>query len=361
MKTLKKILRIVLIVLLAAVLLAGGLLGYLTLTEYAPEETAVLTAQGSGEKTLSAGQTLRLVSWNIGYGALGDNADFFMDGGKGVNTADVPRVTQNMEAVLAFLRDQAPDIVFLQEADVNSSRSHGIDETALVSEAFPGYQHSFAYNFNVSFVPFPLPPIGHVESGLFTMTAFSAASVVRRSLPCPFSWPLRTANLKRCLMVSRFSIDGSDKELVLVNLHLEAYDDGEGKTEQTRVLRELLESEWQKGNYVIAGGDFNQTLSTIDLSRFAPQEGKWQPGILDVSGFGEGWQFFMDQNVPSCRSLDQPYAGADRETFQYYIIDGFIVSPNIRVSSFSAGDLDFRASDHNPTVLEFTLISPDAP
>ena len=48
-------------------------------------------------------------------------------------------------------------------------------------------------------------------------------------LPCPFSWPTRIANLKRCLLVERIPIADSDKELVLVNLHLEAYDDGEGK------------------------------------------------------------------------------------------------------------------------------------
>ena len=34
----------------------------------------------------------------------------------------------------------------------------------------------------------------------------------------------------------RVPIEGTDRELVLVNLHLEAYDDGEGKIAQTRQL-----------------------------------------------------------------------------------------------------------------------------
>ena len=85
------------------------------------------------------------------------------------------------------------------------------------------------------------------------------------SLPCPFSYPIRLANLKRCLLVNRIPIEGSDKELVVINLHLEAYDDGAGKEAQTRMLAQLLREETEKGNYVIAGGDFNQTLDTVDL------------------------------------------------------------------------------------------------
>ncbi len=58
-------------------------------------------------------------------------------------------------------------------------------------------------------------------------------------------------------------------------------------------------------------------------------EGKWAPGIIDVSSFDEGWQFLMDERVPSCRSLDQPLKGADLNTFHFYLIDGFIVSENV--------------------------------
>jgi endonuclease/exonuclease/phosphatase family metal-dependent hydrolase len=67
------------------------------------------------------------------------------------------------------------------------------------------------------------------------------------------------------------------------------------------------------------------------------------------------WQFLMDETVPSCRSLDQPYIGADRNSFQYYLIDGFIVSGNLRVEALETQDLDFVASDHNPVLLRLTL------
>ena len=39
-----------------------------------------------------------------------------------------------------------------------------------------------------------------------------------------FSWPIKTCNLKRCMLETRIPIEGTDKELVLINFHLEAYD-----------------------------------------------------------------------------------------------------------------------------------------
>ena len=116
-----------------------------------------------------------------------------------------------------------------------------------------------------------------------------------------------------------------------------------------------MEQELAAGNYVIAGGDFNQTFSTVDLSRYPAQEGKWASGIIDTADFGSGWQFLMTDSLPSCRSLDQVYAGADKTSFQYYVIDGFILSSNIEVLSFGIADLDFVCSDHNPAVLTFRL------
>jgi endonuclease/exonuclease/phosphatase family metal-dependent hydrolase len=171
----------------------------------------------------------------------------------------------------------------------------------------------------------------------------------------PFKWPVSTCNFKKCLNVSRIPVAGTDKELVLVNLHLEAYDSGEGKIAQTNMLRQVLQAEVDAGNYVIAGGDFNQVFSNTDTSAYPVYDGLWQPGSIDVEEFGDDFTFITDSSVPTCRSLDKVYLGADKDSFQYYIIDGFIVSANITIDSCKTQDLGFVNSDHNPVVLEVTL------
>ena len=348
------VLRIVLIVLIIVLVLAAGLVLYLTVTEYKPadEEPVEVETKGTGE-SVQAGDILKLVTWNCGYGALGDNADFFMDGGSMVKTATKDRVEQNLETIQAELSSLSPDITFLQEVDTDSARSYHIDEVSELQEG--SVSSDFAYNYKVSFVPYPVPPMGRIYSGVATDTDLKVDSATRIALPCPFKWPVRAGNLKRCLLVNRVPVDGSDRELVLVNLHLEAYDDGEGKAAQTKVLCDFLENEYEKGNYVIAGGDFNQTFSGTDTSMYPDKEGTWQCGLLDESAFPETFQFCQDSSTPTCRSLDIPYAGADHDTFQYYVIDGFIVSDNVEVQSCETQDLAFAATDHNPVLLEVKL------
>ena len=210
MKIVAKILKITGCILLALVLLVAVALGVFTAAEYRPAATETLIAGQDAEAVLEAGKLLTVVSWNCGYGALGDNADFFMDGGSSVYTADRERVESNLAGIRDKLSALAPDLMILQEVDVNSARSYGIDERTVLAKAAPdGAGEAFAYNFNALYIPYPVPPIGHVESGLFTLSAAQPLTAERISLPVPFSWPIRLVNLKRCLLVSRYPVKGS--------------------------------------------------------------------------------------------------------------------------------------------------------
>ena len=350
-----RLFRAIISLVLVVVLLAAGMLGFLSITEYKPADRENIKVEGTAERKLSTDTEISLLTFNIGYGALGDNADFFMDGGSSVYTADENRVNENLDGILKEVKNLNPDIVLFQEIDKSSSRSYKINEYEKFKGELNNYSFSFANNFKVAYLPYPVPPIGKVDSGIATASAFSVASAQRVQLPIPFSWPMRMANLKRCVLISRIPIENSQKELVIFNLHLEAYDSGEGKIEQTKMLAKLLKAETEKGNYVIAGGDFNQIFSTANKDAFKVSDGMWTPGEIDATAFGEGFEFLMDENTPSCRSLDKAYKGADKETFQYYLIDGFIVSGNIDVKTVKTQDLGFKNSDHNPVLLKAVL------
>lgn len=357
-KTGKMIGRIVLTA--AGFVLAAALILILvlTVTEYRPAETEPVAHYGRAEKKLHIGDSVNVLVWNIGFGALGDNADFFMDGGTMVKPSTKERVEENIASITDLLAEEAADLVLLQEVDEDTTHSYYLDERTMIAlgmnQAGLSYENRMAYNFKVLFVPYPIPPIGKEQSGIVTFSAYPASDAKRISLPCPFSYPVRLANLKRCLLVNRIPIEDTDRELVVINLHLEAYDDGTGKEAQTRVLAQLFEEEVKKGNYVIAGGDFNQTFDTVDLSMYPHQnEDLWEPGIIQTGAFSDV-QCLMDTSVPTCRSLDRPYDRSD-ESFQYYMIDGFLVSSNLKVEHMETVDLGFRNSDHNPLRLQVTV------
>jgi len=352
----KKLIKALLTVLLLILVAAGAGLGYLSWAEYHPEAVEELTlSPDAAGKALPLNQSLDVMTWNIGYGGLGAASDFFMDGGKSVRAADEFTVSQYMGGIRSTIYngEDTPDLILLQEVDLDSSRSFGMDERAYLA----GDDGVEALNFAVEFVPYPLPPIGKVHSGIFTTTqGYDIARAERIALPCPFTWPVRTVNLKRCLLASWLPIEGTDRQLCLVNLHLEAYDDGEGKIAQTRQLRDFIEREYQKGNYVIAGGDFNQVFpGTLEVYPNTHAE-LWSVGALDEELLPTGFRFAFDSAVPTCRLLNQPYDPGDTVNTQYYVIDGFIVSPNVRIDSVRTVDAGFENSDHNPVRLSVTLV-----
>ena len=348
----KKLFRILLSLLLVIVVAVGFLLVWLSVTEYkpAPVEELDLLRQSSESPAIPT-ENLRVLSWNIGYAGLGAECDFFMDGGKMARPDDPAAVDRYLEGIRETIAGTEADLIMLQEVDTDSGRTYRIDETSSLRRSCSVH----ALNYSCPFVPVPIPPIGRVHSGLFTTTDYAVDRAERISLPCPFSWPLRIANLKRCLLVSYIPLEGSDKQLVLVNLHLEAYDDGEGKIAQTNQLMEFIQSEYEKGNYVIAGGDFNQTFpNSLDVYPMV-DPAYWTPGVLEESQLPEGWQLAYDTAVPSCRLLNQPYDPGDTEHTQYYVIDGFILSPNVQLNSVESVDLGFENSDHNPVRISVTL------
>ncbi len=350
MKAFKKILIAMLALIGLLVLALGGALLYCTAKEYSPDEIEAVNVP-NGSRTVAAGSELTIVSYNTGFASLGETSDFFMDGGEMVRMGSEQEVLANMEGIVCELVDIDADIYLLQEVDSDAKRTYSVDQTAYYSDML-GMPYAYALNYSAGFVPYPFNDmIGHVNSGIATYTNIGASEAYRMSLPVPFAWPVRLFNLKRCLLVTRIPVQGSDRELVVINLHIEAYDDGEGKAAQTEELFSLLEEEAAKGNYCIAGGDFNQTFPGAHY--YEPiAEGVWMPGTMPEE-LPEGYAFAVDDSLPTSRLLDRPYVGNPDP--QYYIIDGFIVSSNIEVMSVETLDTDFVYSDHAPIKLVIRL------
>ncbi len=360
----KKSIRRLLFIVGDIILLIFVLLGIYTVTEYRPEAIenveSVSSSQGSVPQNILIQKykekiPISIASWNIGYAGLSDDQDFFMDGGKEVYPENISIVQKNLEGVLKTIQKNPSDFWFFQEVDEDSRRSYNINQRNFFSSQ-TNMNSAFAYNFKCFFIPYPIPPLGTINSGVETYSLFELINNQRISLPVSFKWPVSTANMKRCLLVSRSSLGEEDKELVLINIHLEAYDDGTGRETQTKVLMDIIENEYAKGNYVIAGGDFNQSFSSKALITYPQKEEYWTPPELDFESLpSSDWNFAFDDSTPTTRSLHGSYDEAQKDTWLYYVIDGFIVSPNVSVQSVTTLDEGFVYSDHNPVAIEVIL------
>ena len=104
----KKALKVVLCVLGAVVALAALGILFLTITEYRPadvEQLEVISEEHDGgaadpvSPQLQAGEELTVLSWNIGYAGLGEDEDFFMDGGTKKTSADKATVEKYLNGI----------------------------------------------------------------------------------------------------------------------------------------------------------------------------------------------------------------------------------------------------------------------
>ena len=333
----------------------GGVLIFASATTLKVKDVEKMQVNASVQSEINKENSINLMTWNTGYGALDERQDCCWDGGKGVYGESKEVVQENINALKSKINEIDPDIFFVQELDLDSKRSFYINELGSFRETFDQkYNNTFARNFKAGLVPSPLSQMtGKVDAGIATFSKFSINDSERVQLPIPFSWPMKLFNLKRCLLVTRMPIKNSDKELVMINLHLEAYSSEEGKAKQANQLMGLMKEEYEKGNYVVAGGDFNQTFNNIDLNKY-PNNGDWDCPVMDASSYPD-FAFKMDDSVPTCRSLKTPLVGYDKSTFQYYMIDGFIVSNNVTVSEIHTLDLGFKNTDHNPVTMNIKL------
>lgn len=354
MKLLKILARIAAAAVLLAALYLGGVIALGALTDYRPADVVPLIVRPGGAPAALGEGELTLLSWNIGYGGLGAEMDFFFDGGKLVRPSPAQAETFRRGILDRLASEAGADFILLQEVDKSSSRTGRRDQTELIASALPGYASAFACNYKVLFNPIPFTnPLGRIEAGQMTLSKAAPAVAERRAYHSAFSWPKQLFMLDRCFLLSRFRMhDG--KELVLLNNHNSAYDEkGRLRRIEMPLIRDLMLAEYAKGNYVIAGGDWNANPPDFDPARAAGGPFPVVAGNeMETGLFPPGWTAAYDPAYPSNRDVGAPIKpGATATT----VIDFYIVSPNIRVVEVKARRLDFAFSDHNPVYLKIAL------
>lgn len=357
MKTLKKILKFLLVII--AVILIGfiGLIAYALASDYKPEDKELI-AQPENPSVLEDSMTLSLLTWNIGYAGLDKDMDFFYDGGTKVITPE-DKFMRNISGIGdLLLRNDTVDFILLQEVDRNSKRSYRFDEYENITGILSDFDHFFATNYDVFFVPTPpSEPMGKVVSGIAIYSRFNPLSSTRYSLPGDFGFPTQLFYLDRCFMVNRYSLRNG-KDLVLINTHNEAFDEGGIiRKAQMERLREFVLNEYKSGNYVIAGGDWNQYPPGFEPEFSVNESFTGQIGNFNLVGIETDympleWKWIFDPTEPSFRTLIKAY---DPDATPTSVCDFFLLSPNLESISVKCLNLGFEYSDHNPVKIRIRL------
>ena len=275
--------------------------------DFKPKQTELISEPKDSLSHELANRSFSLLSWNIGYAGLGQDMDFFYDEGDRVRPElkEFKRYSKSIYEQLASF--SAIDFILLQEVDVHSRRSYYNNESRHVSEILPRHHDNFAVNYKVPFVPMPLfNPLGKVHSGIQTLSKDKPYIVERNYYPSSYSWPYRLFMLDRVYLKTVYKIE-TGHNLVVYNTHNSAFDDGELRDIEFRTIKNDMLNEYLRGNYVIAGGDWNQNPPAFsnnydphnyNLSVIEPR--------LKNNAFPAAWKWAYEKGIPTNRRNNKP-------------------------------------------------------
>lgn len=352
-KRLFQVLAMVLTVALAIIMvyLAYVFISYHRIPDY---KDLKVDKKGSVTDKMQTDTTYSIMTYNVGFGAYTSDFSFFMDGGEYSWAVSQEGLKENIAGIGEDIKEVSPDIVILQEVDLDGTRTYHYNEVEALENSLGYGNYVFAQNYDSPFLFYPITePHGKNQSGLLTGSSVAFTSSLRRSLPISSSLK-KILDLDRCYSITRIPVEGG-KELCVFDVHLSAYGSDETVREgQLSMLTSDIKNEVEVGNYVICGGDFNHNLrggSDDDVPDWA------QPFPTEKLPKGTSLGFEVcddvDIDMNSCRNSD--IAWIPGTTFTV-LADGFIVSDNVKVVKYESLDWDFERSDHNPVYMEFILL-----
>ncbi len=349
----KMFFKIIFIGLVSISYLLGIYLLFATITDYKPQKLENINLQGKVENNQLMTDEFMLLSWNIGYAGLSKEMDFFYDGGKKVKPS-MEIYQKSLNGMLnTLVKYSYVDFVLLQEVDVFSNRSYYSNQKDFIMEFLPGFASAYAVNYDVKYILLPFyNPMGRVKAGLQTLTKYKPIEILRHAYTANFDWPKKLLMLDRCFLTARYSL-GNGKQLVVVNTHNSTFDNGLLSKKEMEELKVYVNDEYNKGNYVIAGGDWNNNPPGFKkFQSFKNNKIFYLDHEISADFMPTGWQWVYDAETPTNRNVNEAYSIKSTGTT---VIDFYLISPNIESLSIRTLDMHFEYSDHNPVLINVKL------
>lgn len=347
----KVIIRIVVSAVLLFVVYFLTVIIVATISKYRPDEVEQISIIDE-DFYLNDSTVYSALIWNIGYGGLGAEMDFFYDGGVQVRDSE-DNVRRNIYKVTEFLKsNDTIDFIMLQEVDEKSKRSYKLNVVEHLNVTLAEHFPFFAYNYKVGYVPIPIKkPLGKVNSGLLTFSKHIPVETQRHAFPGNFAWPTSIFMLDRCFLTTAFKV-ANDKEFVLINTHNSAYDDGSLRQEQMAYLKNYLIDKSGDGNTFMVGGDWNQCPPDFQPEYVGHVFDTVNKLSVEDDFLANGWEFVYEPGIPTNRRLMTNYV---KGLTPVTTIDYFLSSAGIEIESVKTIDLDFVNSDHQPVIVSFSI------
>lgn len=258
--------------------------------------TFIISCSVSGRKKSTSPEYLCVITYNIHHGVG-------IDG-----TFDLKRIAD-------LIRENDADLVALQEVDVETERTGGLNTMEYLARELSMY---FAFGKNLEFQG------GGYGNGI--LSKYPLVSIENLHIP-----PYQSGEQRGILKIL---VDYNGRELAFWNIHLDHRKDDTERRESVRIIKKKTED---LNIPIILAGDFNDTPESKALSEL-------NTVFEDVWAIKENDKGFT---FPS----DKPERRIDYVFFRSPNVSSFMLQPvNARV-------LTSPASDHLPLIVHFRILN----
>ncbi len=204
---------------------------------------------------------LKIVTWNIKYG--GGRILFFWECGGSVGNMTRDEVVHNLEGLAGKIRELEPDILLLQEADVQSKRSAYVDQVQYLLDHTHLNYGVYASAWKADFIP--SDGLGRMDSGNAILSRWPLSNSERIALPLigNYSFIEKYFYLKRNILKTEVQHPG--RTFAVVNVHTEAFAEDSTKLDHLNRFAQVLAEIDAAGLPLVAGGDLNS------IPKYSPQ------------------------------------------------------------------------------------------
>jgi endonuclease/exonuclease/phosphatase family metal-dependent hydrolase len=300
-----------------------------------------------GDACKAAGDVIAITTWNIGFAALGAKADLFIDGGQSLRALPRRDIEAAAGAIADHLAGFQTDVVLLQEDARIGFLTRGVKVHDVIAQKLSGYARCFWADFRTLWVPEPWK----FDHGISTFSQLETGST--NALTTPQDPLYYYGFLKKYYggIVQKYPRSGQGC-WVVINIHLSAFDDA-ARQSQLAALFDYAMAEFKAGNHVVIGGDWNMRLSPKEFVHDGLYKDAHTIFDLPKAALPMGWRVAMDDSYATLRSMNKPYVKGQNYTS---VVDGFVVSPNVRVKAVKTHDLGFEHTDHQPVTGHFEIV-----
>jgi endonuclease/exonuclease/phosphatase family metal-dependent hydrolase len=224
--------------------------------------------------------TIKVMTWNIRFGI--GRGEWFGDacGSKAIYTED--EVLANLELIVKRINQVKPDILLLQEVDINSKRSGYVDQLKWIMDHTDFSYAVYGMQWQAQYIPSDGLGRLHEANAILSRWPIGPSSRIQLALRGDQDKLTRYFYERCCMVKAKIEIPGVS-EFYAVNIHASAFATDDTKYKHFTAFKEELDNIADAGGWFVAGGDLNTLPPGSDSTDFCyedicPGESFHQPG-----------------------------------------------------------------------------------